>query len=214
MYYKTILNATDYRDGAELQLAPAVETQLVQGRGRAYGLEALARKNKGRWTGFVAYTYSRTFLTIDSPFAAERVNNGAAYPANYDKPHILNALAVYRPTTWFSLSLNFTYSTGRPITQPYARARINGVLIPIYIDRNQQRIPDYHRLDFSMTFEQNTQVKKRKNESSWVFSIYNVYAHKNAYSVFYRLTPRSLADAYKLSIFATAFPSLTYNFKF
>ncbi|MBC7571175.1 MAG: TonB-dependent receptor [Spirosoma sp.] len=214
VYYKTIANATDYRDGAELQLAPAVETQLVQGQGHAYGLEALARKNKGRWTGFVAYTYSRTFLTIDSPFAAERVNNGQAYPANYDKPHILNALAVYRPTAWFSLSLNFTYSTGRPITQPYARARINGVVIPLYIDRNQQRIPDYHRLDFSMTFEQNTLTKKRKNESSWVFSVYNVYAHKNAYSVFYRLTPRSLSDAYKLSIFATAFPSLTYNFKF
>ena len=214
VYYKTIANAIDYRDGADLQLAPAVETQVVQGRGQAYGLETLARKNKGRWTGFVAYTYSRTFLTIDSPYASERVNNGLAYPANYDKPHILNALAVYRPTAWFSLSLNFTYSTGRPTTQPYARARINGIVIPIYIDRNQQRIPDYHRLDFSMTFEQNTQTKKRKNESSWVFSIYNVYAHKNAYSVFYRLSPASLADAYKLSIFATAFPSLTYNFKF
>jgi len=214
VYYKTIANAIDYRDGAELQLAEAVETQLVQGRGQAYGFEALARKNKGRWTGFASYTFSRTFLTMSSPFAAERVNNGQAYPANFDKPHILNALAVYRPTAWFSLSLNFTYSTGRPITQPYARARINGVLIPIYIDRNQQRIPDYHRLDFSMTFEQNALTKKRKNESSWVFSVYNVYAHKNAYSVFYRLSPGSLSDAYKLSIFATAFPSLTYNFKF
>lgn len=214
VYYKTIANAIDYRDGAELQLAEAVETQLVQGQGQAYGFEALARKNKGRWTGFASYTFSRTFLTMSSPFAAERVNNGQAYPANFDKPHILNALAVYRPTAWFSLSLNFTYSTGRPITQPYARARINGVLIPIYIDRNQQRIPDYHRLDFSMTFEQNALTKKRKNESSWVFSVYNVYAHKNAYSVFYRLSPGSLSDAYKLSIFATAFPSLTYNFKF
>jgi len=214
VYYKTIANAIDYRDGAELQLAEAVETQLVQGRGQAYGFEALARKNKGRWTGFASYTFSRTFLTMSSPFAAEQVNNGQAYPANFDKPHILNALAVYRPTAWFSLSLNFTYSTGRPITQPYARARINGVLIPIYIDRNQQRIPDYHRLDFSMTFEQNALTKKRKNESSWVFSVYNVYAHKNAYSVFYRLSPGSLSDAYKLSIFATAFPSLTYNFKF
>jgi len=213
IYYKRIANAIDYRDGAELQLAEAVETQIVQGRGEAYGFEALLRKNKGRWTGFTAYTFARTFLTMDSPFPVERVNNGRAYPANYDKPHTLNALATYRPTAWFSLSLNFTYSTGRPITQPYARARINGVYVPIYVDRNQQRIPDYHRLDFSMTFEQNP-LKKKRNQSSWVFSIYNVYARKNAYSIFYRLNPRSFSDAYKLSIFATAFPSLTYNFRF
>ena len=213
VYYKTLTNAIDYRDGAELQLAPAVETQIVQGSGRAYGFESLVRKNKGRWTGFASYTYARTFLTMDSPYVAERVNNGRAYPANYDKPHTLNVLATYRPTAWFSLSLNFTYSTGRPTTQPYARARINGVIVPIYIDRNQQRVPDYHRLDFSMMFEQNP-LKKKRNQSSWVFAIYNVYAHKNAYSIFYRLSSRSNTDAYKLAIFGTAFPSLTYNFKF
>ena len=145
---------------------------------------------------------------------ANGVNNGNQYPANYDKPHILNVLATHRPTTWFSMSLNFTYSTGRPTTQPSAIARVAGVLVPIYLDRNQQRVPDYHRLDFSMTFEQNTLTKKRKNESSWVFAIYNVYARKNAYSIYYRLSPASFSDAYKLSIFGTAFPSLTYNFKF
>lgn len=213
VYYKTLLNAIDYRDGAELQLAEAVETQIVQGRGRAYGFEALLRKNKGLWTGFAAYTYARTFLTMNSPYAEERVNSGQPYPANYDKPHTLNVLATYRPTAWFSLSLNFTYSTGRPTTQPYARARINGVYVPIYLDRNQQRIPDYHRLDFSMLFEQNP-LKKKRNQSSWVFAIYNVYARKNAYSIYYRLSNRADKDAYKLSIFGTAFPSLTYNFKF
>ena len=213
VYYKTLTNAIDYRDGAELQLAKAVETQIVQGSGQAYGFEGLLRKNKGRWTGFTSYTYARTFLTMDSPYAQERVNNGRAYPANYDKPHTLNVLATYRPTAWFSMSLNFTYSTGRPTTQPYARARINGVIVPIYVDRNQQRVPDYHRLDFSMLFEQNP-ARKKRNQSSWVFSIYNVYARKNAYSIFYRLSSRSGSDAYKLAIFGTAFPSLTYNFKF
>lgn len=213
VYYKHIANAIDYRDGAEIQLAPAVETQIVQGDGRAYGFEGLARKNKGRWTGFASYTYARTFLTMDSPYASERINGGSPYPANYDKPHTLNVLATYRPTAWFSLSLNFTYSTGRPTTQPYARALINGIYVPIYVDRNQQRIPDYHRLDFSMLFEQNP-AKKKRNQSSWVFSIYNVYAHKNAYSVFYRLNNAANENAYKLSIFGTTFPSLTYNFKF
>ena len=214
VYYKTLANAIDYRDGAELQLAQAVETQLVQGSGRAYGFEGLLRKNKGRWTGFMSYTYARTFLTMNSPYADERVNNGNPYPANYDKPHTLNILATHRPINWFSMSLNFTYSTGRPTTQPAAIARVGGIAVPIYLDRNQQRVPDYHRLDFSMTFEQNALKKKRKNESSWVFSIYNVYARKNAYSVFYKLSSASLTDAYKLSIFGTAFPSLTYNFKF
>lgn len=214
VYYKTLTNAIDYRDGAELQLAQAVETQIVQGTGRAYGFEGLLRKNKGRWTGFMSYTYARTFLTMKSPYPDERVNNGNPYPANYDKPHTLNILATHRPTNWFSLSLNFTYSTGRPTTQPSAIARVAGIAVPIYLDRNQQRVPDYHRLDFSMTFEQNTLKKKRKNESSWVFSVYNVYARKNAYSVFYKLSPASATDAYKLSIFGTAFPSLTYNFKF
>jgi ferric enterobactin receptor len=213
VYYKTITNAIDYRDGAELQLAKAVETQIVQGSGQAYGLEGLLRKNKGRWTGFMSYTFARTFLTMNSPYADERVNNGNPYPANYDKPHTLNVLATYRPSTWFSMSLNFTYSTGRPTTQPAAIARVGGILVPIYIDRNQQRVPDYHRLDFSMTFEQNP-LKKKRNQSSWVFSVYNVYAHKNAYSIFYKLSPASASDAYKLSIFGTAFPSLTYNFKF
>ncbi|MBD2755488.1 TonB-dependent receptor [Spirosoma validum] len=213
VYYKTLMNAIDYRDGAELQLTQAVETQIVQGHGRAYGVEGLLRKNKGRWTGFMSYTYARTFLTMNSPYISEQVNNGNPYPANYDKPHTLNVLATHRPTTWFSMSLNFTYSTGRPTTQPSAIARVAGVLVPIYLDRNQQRVPAYHRLDFSMTFEQNP-LKKKRNQSSWVFSIYNVYAHKNAYSVFYKLSPASSADAYKLSIFGTAFPSLTYNFKF
>ncbi|GAB3947113.1 TonB-dependent receptor [Spirosoma harenae] len=213
VYYKTLTNAIDYRDGAELQLSPAIETQIVQGSGQAYGFEGLLRKNKGRWTGFMSYTYARTFLTMNSPYASERVNNGNPYPANYDKPHTLNILATHRPTTWFSMSLNFTYSTGRPTTQPAAIARVSGIQIPIYLDRNQQRVPDYHRLDFSMTFEQNPE-KHKKNQSSWVFSIYNVYAHKNAYSVFYKLSPASTSDAYKLSIFGTAFPSLTYNFKF
>ncbi len=215
IYYKTLTNAIDYRDGAELQLAQAVETQIVQGRGQAYGFEGLLRKNKGRWTGFMSYTYARTFLTMQSPYASEQVNNGNPYPANYDKPHTLNVLATHRPTTWFSMSLNFTYSTGRPTTQPSAIARVGGIVVPIYLDRNQQRVPDYHRLDFSMTFEQNPlKNKKNQSQSSWVFSIYNVYAHKNAYSIFYKLSPASASDAYKLSIFGTAFPSLTYNFKF
>ncbi|WP_229379481.1 TonB-dependent receptor [Fibrella forsythiae] len=213
VYYKTLTNAIDYRDGANLQRNAAPETDVLQGKGQAYGLEMLVRKNKGAWTGWVSYTYSRTLLTITSPFPEAQVNNGQTYPANFDKPHTLNATATYRPSLRFSMSLNFTYSTGRPITQPYGRARLNNVVVPIYINRNQERIPDYHRLDFSMLFEQDP-AKKRKVQQSWNFSVYNVYAHKNAYSVFYKFDPRQLTDAFKLSIFGTIFPSLTYNVRF
>lgn len=213
VYYKSIHNAIDYKDGAQLVLTPTPETELLQGKGNAYGLETMVRKSKGFWTGWASYTYARTFLTINGSFPEERINNGNPYPANFDKPHTVNIAAVYRPSARFNVSLNFTYSTGRPVTQPYARARVNGVIVPIYIDRNQQRIPDYHRLDFSMQFEQDP-AKKKRWQSSWVFSVYNVYARKNAYSVFFKLNSRSLTDAYKLSIFGSAFPSLTYNFKF
>ncbi|WP_375444524.1 carboxypeptidase-like regulatory domain-containing protein [uncultured Fibrella sp.] len=213
VYYKTLTNAIDYRDGANLQRNPAPETDVLQGKGQAYGLEMLVRKNKGAWTGWVSYTYARTLLTINSLFPEQQVNGGQVYPANFDKPHTLNATATYRPSLRFSMSLNFTYSTGRPITQPYGRARINNVVVPIYVNRNQERIPDYHRLDFSMLFEQDP-AKKRKVQQSWNFSIYNVYAHKNAYSVFYKYDPRQLSDAFKLSIFGTIFPSLTYNVRF
>ncbi|MFC5407899.1 TonB-dependent receptor domain-containing protein [Larkinella bovis] len=213
VYYKSLKNAIDYKDGAELVLNPMPETELLQGKGRAYGLETQLRKNKGHLIGWVSYTYSRSLYTINGAFPDERVNNGKEYPANFDKPHTVNAMATLRPNNRTNVSFNFTYSTGRPVTQPYARASINGILVPIYVNRNQERIPDYHRLDFSVEFNQDP-AKKRRYERSWVFSIYNVYARKNAYSVFFKLNSASLNDAYKLSVFGSAFPSLTYNFKF
>ncbi|GAB3919553.1 TonB-dependent receptor [Larkinella terrae] len=218
VYYKTILNAIDYKDGANLTLNPTPETDLLQGSGKAYGLETQLKKNKGRWIGWVSYTYSRALYTINGAYPEERVNNGRQYPANFDKPHTLNAMTTFRPNNRVNMSFNFTFSTGRPVTQPYARARINGIIVPIYINRNQQRIPDYHRLDFAVEFNQDPvrsdPAKKRRYERSWVFSIYNVYARKNAYSVFFKLNSASLTDGYKLSVFGSAFPSLTYNFKF
>lgn len=213
VYYRNIQDAIDYRDGAKLLLNPTPETELLQGQGKAYGAELMVKKNKGFLTGWASYAYSRSLLLMDGPFAGERVNNGNWFPANFDKPHQVNVVAIYRPSITFNASFNFTYSTGRPVTAPYAKARVNGVLVPIYLDRNQQRIPDYHRLDLSLTWEKNPD-KSEKYWYSWVFSIYNLYARKNAYSVFYKLRSNSRSDAYKLSIFGSAIPSLTYNFKF
>ena len=213
VYYKNIQNAVDYRDGAQLLLTPNPEMELLQGKGKAYGLELMVKKNKGFLTGWFSYAYSRSLLLINGPTPGERVNNGNWFPANFDKPHTVNAVAIYRPSLTFNASFNFTYSTGRPVTIPYAKARVNGVIVPIYLDRNQQRIPDYHRLDLSLTWEKHPE-KSKKYWYSWVFSIYNLYGRQNAYSVFFKLRSSSFSDAYKLSIFGAPLPSLTYNFKF
>ncbi|HEV7350160.1 TonB-dependent receptor [Telluribacter sp.] len=220
VYYKKLKDAIDYRDGADIVLNPTLETAVLQGQGRAYGLEMMAKKNTGFWTGWVSYTYARTFLQIGGDHPEERINRGRWYPANYDRPHTLNAMAVYRPSVTTTVSFNFTFSSGRPGTFPKGRyllyePTIFGANVPIYTDRNQGRIPNYHRLDFSITFDEHPDKHPdRRWKGSWVFSIYNVYAHKNAFSVFYNIKPYSLASAYKLSIFGTIFPSLTYNFKF
>ncbi|GAB3893058.1 TonB-dependent receptor [Larkinella knui] len=213
VYYRRSQHAIDYRDGAKLLLNPTPEIDLVQGRGRAYGVELMLKKNKGFLTGWASYAYTRTQLLIDGPYVGERINNGLWYPANFDKPHAVNVLAIYRPSLKFTFSANYTYSTGRPVTVPYAKARVNNLItLPVYLDRNQQRIPDYHRLDISLTWEKNP-ARKTHYWYSWTFSVYNLYARKNAYSVFYRFSSYSAGDANKLSIFGSAIPSLTYNFK-
>ncbi|WP_229311171.1 TonB-dependent receptor [Larkinella soli] len=213
VYYRHSRNAIDYRDGSRILLNPTPETELLQGRGRAYGLELMLKKSKGFLTGWASYAFTRTLLLIDSPYPGERINSGQWYPANYDKPHSVNLLAIYRPSRTFTASANYTYSTGRPMTVPYAKARVNNLItLPVYLDRNQQRIPDYHRLDISLTWEKNP-VRATRWWYSWTFSVYNLYARKNAYSVFYRFNSYAAGDANKLSIFGAAIPSLTYNFK-
>ncbi|MGA0558127.1 TonB-dependent receptor [Larkinella sp. VNQ87] len=213
VYYRTSQNAIDYRDGAKLLLNPTPETDLIQGRGQAYGVELMVKKNKGFLTGWASYAFTRSFLRIDRPYPGERINNGNWYPANFDKPHAVNLLAIYRPSLTFTFSANYTYSTGRPLTVPYAKARVNNLItLPVYLDRNQQRIPDYHRLDVSLTWEKSP-ARKSRYWYSWSFSVYNLYARKNAYSVFYRFSSYTPGDANKLSIFGSAIPSLTYNFK-
>jgi ferric enterobactin receptor len=220
VYYKKLQDAIDYRDGADIVLNRALETAVLQGEGRAYGLELMGKKNTGFWTGWLSYTYARTFLQIDGDYREERINRGRWYPANFDRPHTLNAMAVYRPSVTTTVAFNFTFSSGRPGTFPQGRyllyePSIFGANVPIYTDRNLGRIPNYHRLDFSITFDEHPDKHPdRRWKGSWVFSLYNVYAHKNAFSVFYNIKPYTLATAYKLSIFGTVFPSLTYNFKF
>ncbi|MEQ8412854.1 MAG: TonB-dependent receptor [Imperialibacter sp.] len=216
VFYKTTQNVSDYKDGAELLLNQALETAILHGSGYAYGLEFQTKKNLGRLTGWLSYTYSQARQQVKGEFEEEEISGGEYYPTNFNKPHILNMSATWKESARVNFSANFTYSTGRPVTYPDDKYYVYGLFIPNYVSRNQYKIPDYHRLDLAMTVGPDP-AKQTRWKGSWTFSIYNVYARKNAYSVFFKPNNQASvnqANAYKLSIFGTIFPSITYNFSF
>lgn len=213
-YYKWIQNLVEYKNGADLFMNPLLESQLLNAKGEAYGVELLIRKKEGRLTGWLAYTYARSFRLVKGNTPEETINQGNKYPSNFDKPNDLAIVANYSLTKRMSFSANFTYSTGRPITYPRAVYSIDGYIVSQYSERNQARIPDYHRLDISFTIDESLR-KAKKWKGSWTFSIYNVYGRANAYSVFFKPQYNgSQTQSYKLAVVGTMFPSITYNFKF
>lgn len=212
-YYKKSANILDYKVGAQLQLNEHVETELLQGEGKAYGIEFLVKKQFGRLNGWLGYTYSRTFIKLDSQFYEEKVNNGEYFPANYDKPHDVSAILNYKFTKRYSLSSNFVYQTGRPITYPVGTYVYNNATYTLYSDRNAFRIPDYYRLDIGINIEGNHKIKKLAH-SFWNISVYNVLGRANPYSIYFVTEGNGQVKAYKTSIFSIPVPSITYNFKF
>lgn len=211
-YYKTMQNFLDYKGGTVLLLNHNLETDVISTTGNAYGVEFMVRKVAGKLNGWISYTYSRSFLQTESKTGTETINQGKMYPSNFDKPHDVTCISNYKFSRRFSLSLNYTYSTGRPITLPLAKYEYNGTERLLYSERNQYRIPDYYRMDFSMNIEGNHKIRKLAH-SSWSISVYNLLGRKNAYSVYF-ITEESEIKSYKLSIFGSPIPTLTYNFKF
>ena len=189
-----------------------IETDVISTKGKAYGVELLVKKLTGKLNGWMSYTYSRTLLRMNDPSAGEPINQGKWYPANFDKPHDFTMIGNYRFSHRFSTSLNFTYSTGRPITLPLAIFEMGGSTRTYYSERNQYRIPDYYRVDFSMNIEGNHKIKKLAH-SSWTLAIYNLTGRKNVYSIYFR-SENGRVNGYKLSIFGRPIPTITYNFRF
>ena len=212
IFYKHMNNYLDYKSGAKLLLNQQLETDVLSTQGRSWGAEFLFRKNSGKLNGWISYTYSRVFLRVNDPLAGEQINNGNEYPANFDKPHNFNLVLNYRFSHRLSLSMNAVYSTGRPITLPIAIFTQAGAQRVLYSDRNQFRIEDYIRSDLSVNFEGNHK-KKKLAHSSWSLGVYNVLARQNPYSVFF-VAEASAIKGYQLSVFGTAIPFITYNFKF
>lgn len=219
LYYKDIQNEVDYKNGAQLVLNPNLEQVLIHGIGRAYGAEMLIKKSKGDLTGWLAYTYSRSFKQIDGTFAEEQINRGEWYKSNYDKPHDFTVVLNYKLSRRFTFSSNFTYSTGRPATYPEQKYSMGAYEIISFSDRNKYRLPDYHRLDMAFRYE-GSLLKHQKWRSSWTISVYNVYGRNNTFSVFYeKQIPSHLNNyrnyaLYRFSVIGVPVPSFTYNFWF
>jgi hypothetical protein len=211
-YYKHINNYLDYKSGASLILNQAVETEVINTRGKAYGIEFMIRKTAGKLTGITSYTYARTFLKQDDPNVSPLINQGAYYPANYDKPHNFNFTGAYHLSHRYSLSLNIAYSTGRPITLPIAKFYYNGSERVYYSDRNQYRIPDYFRADFALNIEGNHKLKQLTH-NSWTIGVYNITGRHNAYSTFFT-QQGGVITGQQLSIFASPIPFVNYNIRF
>lgn len=211
-YYKHLYNYLDYRSGATLVLNKHIETDVVETKGKAYGVEFLVKKNTGQVNGWISYTYSRIFLKQDDPGGGIPINEGNYYPANYDKPHAVNLIGNYRFTHRYSLSINTVYSTGRPITYPIGEYYYDGSERVLYSDRNQYRIPDYFRMDISVNLDGNHKVHQNFH-NSWTFGIYNVTGRNNAYSTFFSEQGGSIRG-YQLSIFAHPIPFVNYNIRF
>lgn len=211
-YYKTMRNLIDFRNGATLILNQHIETDVVNAEGVAYGVEFLVKKMTGKLNGWLSYTYARTLLRTTGLVGTDAINAGRFYPSSFDKPHDVTLISNYRFSHRFSVSFNFTYSTGRPITLPVSKFILDGAPRLLYSDRNQYRIPDYIRSDLSMNIEGNHRVKKLAH-SSWTVSIYNLFGRRNAYSVYFR-SENGKINGYQLSIFGQPIPSVTYNFRF
>ncbi|MEP7277373.1 MAG: TonB-dependent receptor [Bacteroidota bacterium] len=212
VYYKNIKNYLDYKSGAILVMNHHIETDVIGTKGKAYGVELLVKKLTGKLNGWISYTWSRVLLKMDDPVAGEIINKGMYYPANYDKPHDFTVIGNYRATHRFSVSLNATYSTGRPITLPVGVFYYGGAPRTLYADRNAYRIPDYFRMDFSLNLDGNHKVHQRTH-NSWTAGIYNLTGRKNPYSVYY-VSENGTINGYKLSIFGSAIPYINFNISF
>ena len=219
IYYKDLENQIDYIDGADLLINKYFEGDLLSGIGRAYGVEFLFKKNRGDFSGWLSYSLGRSELKIDG------INNFNWYPTRYDQTHNFKVTGSYKLNARVQLSGNFVYLTGTPVTYPSSKYIIQGFVIPHIADRtrHQFRIPDYHRLDFSATINGKKFKKngiERKNNSSLVVSIYNIYGRRNPFSVYFSQGDSNLTDNFvpgevtRLAIIGSFVPSITYNFRF
>ena len=214
-YYKTMDNYLDYRSGAQLLMNDHLETEVLPTEGRAYGVEFMLKRPKGKFNGWLSYTYSRTELRQSDARIARPANKGEWYPAEYDKPHDIKLVGNYQFTQRYSASLNVDYSTGRPQTMPVSQYYSNtiGATSFVFSERNGVRIPDYFRMDLSF----NIKPTHRLNAKAYTFftiGVYNLTGRKNVYSIYFKNEGEEGMKGYRMSIFGAPIPYASFNVKF
>jgi hypothetical protein len=212
LYYKRITDMVDFKGGTNLVMDENIEKDIINVKGKAYGLELVLKKTEGKIRYSIGYTYSRTFLKSLGTFSDEIINSGKWFPANFDKPNDLVVTFNYIFSRRVSLSSNYTWSTGRPITYPIATYFVSDKLVVTYSDRNEYRIPDYSRLDISLKVGGNLK-SHRIAHPYWTFSVYNLLGRQNVYSIYFK-KDYLIVEGYKLSVFGRPIPSITFNFDF
>ena len=211
LYYKRMVNYPEFIDGADFLDNPLTETTLLPGKQEAYGIEFLVRRSGRRLEGWVSYTFSRSIVKVDGDQPWEKINNGLAYPANYDIPHVLNTVVIYHFSRRVSASGVISYQTGRPVTYPVSVYYIDNVPYVDYSNRNEYRIPDYFRLDLSLTIEGNLKRNKFLH-NSFIFNVYNVTGRDNPYSVYFKLENGRI-KSYQYSVIGVPVFTITWLFK-
>lgn len=212
-YHKWIKNLLEYKDLPDLLLNPRLETELLAGQGRAYGGEVSLRKTQGKFTGWLSYAYARSLARVVGPSASETINGGDWFPANFDKPHQVSWVGRLQVNPTNSFAFNFSYSTGRPISIPISSYRLGSGVWINFSERNQYRIPDYHRLDVSYTID-NRQTRLKGFRGSFTVSLYNLYGRANPFSIFFRRNENGRPAGYQLAVVGSVIPALAYNFTF
>ena len=221
-YYRITENNLTYKPGADFFLSEFLEQEVTQAEGNSYGVEMSLRKNKGKVNGFINYTWSRSLLKTNELALKNRINNNNWYPSDFDRPHTVNATVNFEGDAYNAFSFNFTGQTGRPYTVANGVYNQENVTIPIFLSRNNGRLPVYHRLDFSWKIAYRKDPNKRF-QGDWTLTVYNLYGRRNPFNVYY--TQRNGAQdgdvfggsplgAYELSVLRGSLVSIAYNFKF
>ncbi len=217
-YYRKLKNVIEFKPNADLELNEVIETEILDADGRTYGLEFLLRKKTGKFNGWVSYSISRSERRINSPVEELNINDGKYFPSNFDQTHQFSTTGIFEITRRLSASANFIFATGKPITLPSDVYEFNGIVVPHFTERNQDRLPDYHRLDISVKL----MGRRTKKDGSpkrlvdyWTFSVYNLYSRSNAFSYVYRESESdpTVTEIIPYSILPSAIPAITYNFR-
>lgn len=221
-YYRDVANTLTYKPGADFFLGETIGRDVVQGEGKAYGVELSLKKSTGNINGWLNYTWSRSLLRSQIEKIGDRINNNEWYNSDFDRPHVFNGTINFESDTYNTWSFNFTAQTGRPYTAANGIVTVEGIQTPLFLERNNARLPTYHRLDFSWNVK-GVKRKSQRWQGDWTFTVYNLYGRRNPYSIYYtqrnggengEVFGNSPLGAFELSILNSPLLSLSYNFVF